>query len=213
MGSSFQTRNGSAASARSATTPAHCWSSTRLRLDWAAPASCGRSRRGDVLPDIVTVGKGPAGSYYPIAFCTWRQPHDRFFRERPLVHTSSYAGSDIGCIVALAVLDQVTEPGFLEHVQGMGARLARGLGEIDRDHPGWISAVRGRGLMFGIEGPHGGAGFDLSRACLERGVLAIAALNRPSTMQLMPPLIVEAREIDEILAILRAAVAELSSGY
>jgi acetylornithine/succinyldiaminopimelate/putrescine aminotransferase len=167
----------------------------------------------NVLPDVVTVGKGPAGSYYPIAFCTWRAPHDRFFRDRPLVHTSSYAGSDIGCVVALAVLDQLTEPGFFEHVQAMGARLARGLEDIDHDHPGWIRAVRGRGLMFGLEGPHDRAGFELSRACLKRGVLAIAALNRPSTMQLMPPLIVEAHEIDEILAVLRSAIAELAERH
>jgi acetylornithine/succinyldiaminopimelate/putrescine aminotransferase len=164
----------------------------------------------DVIPDVVTVGKGPAGSYYPIAFCTWRAPHDRFFRERPLVHTSSFAGSDIGCVVALAVLDQVTEPGFFEHVQAMGARLADGLAAIDRDYPGWIVEVRGRGLLFGIEGPHEQAGFALSRACLKRGLLAIAALNRPSTMQLMPPLISEAADIDEIVAVLRDAIKELA---
>jgi putrescine aminotransferase len=165
----------------------------------------------DVLPDVVTVGKGPAGSYYPISFCTWRAAHDRLFRERPLVHTSSYAGSDIGCVVALAVLDQITEPGFLERVQEMGARLHAGLAAIDRESPGWLREVRGRGLMFGIEGPDDHAGFELSRACLRRGVLAIAALNRPSTMQLMPPLIVSAEEIDEILAVLADAVAELAA--
>lgn len=165
----------------------------------------------DVLPDVVTVGKGPAGSYYPISFCTWRAPHDRFFRERPLVHTSSYAGSDIGCVVALAVLDQITEPGFLEHVGEMGARLKAGLEEIDRRNPGWLRAVRGGGLMFGLEGPHESSGFELARACLRRGVLTIAALNRTSTMQLMPPLIVSREEIDEILAVLADAIAELAA--
>ena len=164
-----------------------------------------------VLPDVVTVGKSPAGSYYPISFCTWRAPHDRFFRERPMVHTSSYAGSDIGCVVALAVLDEVTEPGFFEHVQAMGSRLARGLQEIDRSHPGWLREVRGFGLMFGIEGPHESSGFELSRACLRRGLLAIAALNRPSTMQLMPPLIVSPEEIDEILDVLDDSIAELAA--
>lgn len=162
-----------------------------------------------VLPDIVTVGKGPAGGYYPISFCTWRAPHDRFFRDRPLVHTSSYAGSDIGCVVALAVLDQITEPGFFEHVQAMGASLADGLEDIDRRNPGWLQAIRGRGLLLGIEGPHDAAGFELSRACLRRGLLAIAALNRTSVMQLMPPLIVSRSEVDEILCILESAIAEL----
>jgi 4-aminobutyrate aminotransferase-like enzyme len=113
-------------------------------------------------------------------------------------------------VVALAVLDQLTEPGFFEHVRAMGARLVAGLEEVDRDHPGWIRAVRGRGLMLGIEGPHDRAGFELSRGCLRRGLLAIAALNRPSTMQLMPPLIVQAHEVDEIVGILRSAVAELA---
>ncbi len=163
----------------------------------------------DVVPDVVTVGKGPAGAHYPIAFCTWRREHDRFFRERPLVHTSSFAGSDLGCIVALAVLDQVTEPGFFEHVREMGQRLVDGLQRISERTPGWIREVRGRGLMLGIEGPHPTAGFDLSRACLARGVLTIAALNRPSTMQLMPPLIIVEEEVDEVLDVIGDAVAEL----
>jgi acetylornithine/succinyldiaminopimelate/putrescine aminotransferase len=161
------------------------------------------------IPDVVTVGKGPGGAYYPIAFCTWRVCHDQFFRERPLVHTSSYAGSDLGCVVALAVLDQTTEPGFLEHVRAMGQRMADGLAAIDDRYPGWIREVRGRGLMLGIEGPHPQAGFDLSRACLRRGVLAIAALNRPSTMQLMPPLVIQPDEVDEVLAVLEDSIREL----
>jgi acetylornithine/succinyldiaminopimelate/putrescine aminotransferase len=163
-----------------------------------------------IVPDVVVLGKGPSGAYYPMSVATWRKPLDRFFQERPFVHPSSFAGADLACVVFMAVLDEVTAPGFMEHVSEMGARMEEGLERIQRHDPGWLREVRGRGLLLGLEGPGAGAGFDLARACVERGVLAIGSFNRPSTMQCLPPLIIDADEVDEVLEVIGAAVASLA---
>jgi acetylornithine/succinyldiaminopimelate/putrescine aminotransferase len=146
-----------------------------------------------------------------MSVATWRKPLDRFFQERPFVHPSSFAGADLACVVFMAVLDEVTSPGFMEHVSAMGERMEEGLQRVQRRHPGWLREVRGRGLLFGIEGPSAGAGFDLARACVKRGVLAIGSFNRPSTMQCLPPLIIKSEEVDEVLEAIGSAVDELAA--
>jgi acetylornithine/succinyldiaminopimelate/putrescine aminotransferase len=146
-----------------------------------------------------------------MSVATWRKPLDRFFQERPFVHPSSFAGADLACVVFMAVLDEVTAPGFLEHVGDMGERMHEGLMRLQRRFPGWLREVRGRGLLIGIEGPTPGAGFELAKACVERGVLAIGSFNRPSTMQCLPPMINQAEEVDEVLEIIGTSMASLAT--
>jgi 4-aminobutyrate aminotransferase-like enzyme len=50
-------------------------------------------------------------------------------------------------------------------------------------------------------------GFELTKACFGHGLLAIFAFNRQSTLQIMPPLVISAQEIDEVLERLDDAVA------
>ena len=40
-----------------------------------------------------------------------------FFDEHPFIHVSTFGGAELGCVAALAVLDVVEAPGFLERVE------------------------------------------------------------------------------------------------
>ena len=52
-------------------------------------------------------------------------------------------------------------------------------------------------------------GIDLARQAIAHGVLAIFANNRRSALIVMPPLVISAAEVDEVLAGLDAALAQV----
>jgi 4-aminobutyrate aminotransferase-like enzyme len=62
-----------------------------------------------------------------------------------------------------------------------------------------------------LETRSGALGFDLAKQCFRHGLLAIFAFNRQSTLQLMPPLVSSAEEVDELLERLGAAVAAMEA--
>ena len=77
-----------------------------------------------VVPDLLVTGKGLSGGVYPISACCFGERVDAFLGEDPIFHPSSFGGSELGAVVVAAVVDTVTEPGFLAHVRAMGDRFA-----------------------------------------------------------------------------------------
>ena len=101
-------------------------------------------------------------------------------------------------------LERVSDPALLAHVREMGARLVDGLHAINSPH---IVAVRGRGLMVGVEldvevGPVIAAGWS-------RGVIMLNAGT--NVLRLLPPLIVEPEHIDTLLAALSDILWEIDA--
>ena len=152
----------------------------------------------DVVPDILVTGKGLSGALYPMS-ATCHRPHlDQFFLANPFIHLSSFGGAALGCVAALAMLDQITEPGFMEHVQAMGDRFEDGLAELHSRYE-IVAGWRQRGLMIGFEMVDAHMGPAMSALLAQNGVLAVFANHRPSTIQIMPPLIIQPGEVDFVL--------------
>jgi acetylornithine/succinyldiaminopimelate/putrescine aminotransferase len=154
----------------------------------------------EVEPDVVVTGKGLGGGIYPIAATLMTPEVHRFYDEHPFVHVSSYGGSDIGCSIALCVLDLVEAPGFLERVEEVGLRLEKELAPVRCE-------VRRRGLFMGLKWPDEGAGVLAAKACIDAGVFAVFANNDTSVMQLLPPLVLSDAEVDELGATLVRALS------
>ncbi len=163
-----------------------------------------------VVPDVLITGKGTSAGVYPIAACCFGDRLEAHFAEDPFFHPSSYAGSELGARVIEAVVERYEDPTLLEHVEVVGARLRSGLDALVAEHPDRLVAVRGLGLMLALETCSDGLGFELTKQCFRHGLLAIFAFNRQSTLQIMPPLVISADEVDEALERLRAAVAEMA---
>jgi len=163
----------------------------------------------DVVPDILVLGKAMSGGVYPISVACYRPHLDAFFREHPFVHASAFGGAELGCVAAMAMLDQITEPGFLTHVQEMGDRLKAGLERLWADYPDLVIDVRGRGLMLGLELADDRLGPMMSVALAGNGVLALFADLRRSTVQIKPPLIIQSHEVEEVLEATDRALAQL----
>jgi putrescine aminotransferase len=161
----------------------------------------------DVVPDLLVTGKGLSAGVYPVAACCFGERVDSFFGTDPFFHPSSYGGSELGAVVVQAVVDKITEPGYLEHVVAMGDRFAAGFDELCARHPGVLVGHRGLGLMRALDTPSSEVCSRLMLAAIEQGVLAIWANNRQETLLVMPPLVIDAAEVDEVLDGLDRAAA------
>ena len=152
-----------------------------------------------VVPDLLVTGKGLSGGVYPVSACCFGDRVDSFFARDPFFHPSSFAGSELGAAVVEAVVEQLVQPGLLDHVRDMGARLERGLDSLCTRHPELFAGRRGIGLMQAIDTRSTESCYRLMMAAIEHGVLAIWANNRQETLLVMPPLVVSASEVDEIV--------------
>src|SRR3990172_2297062 len=164
-----------------------------------------------VCPDIMVCGKGMSAAIYPLSSATYRKHLQSFFDDNAFVHLSSTGGSELGCVTALAMLDQITEPGFLEHVQAMGQRFEDGLAALREKYPEVLKRLNRRGLMIGVVMSHKDCGMLMARALAARGVIAVYAHYNPHILQLMPPLVIQPEEVDEVLDAFDSAFQEVGT--
>ena len=156
-------------------------------------------QHGPIRPDVLTLAKGLA-SGLPIGAVLSRELGDAGFQ--PGDHGTTYGGSPAIAAGALATLQAVEAEGLLANAVAMGDRLAAGL----RALPG-VADVRGAGLMRAVElrdGHAAGVMADL-RA---RGVLVNAVT--PTALRLIPPLVIDAEQIDLAVATLADVLAARS---
>jgi hypothetical protein len=190
---------------------------------------CGSGRTGQyfahthdaVLPDIVTLAKGIAGGYMPLAAVVVRQHLFDRLRESGFPYGHTYIGHATACSAGVAVAKAIDDAGLLERTQIMGERFLARLREAFRDHP-FIGDIRGRGLFIGLElmqDRTSRAGFadrsnlaaELRLAALEQGLICypgsieVDGLTVPHVM-LAPPMIVEDPHFDECIEKLSAAL-------
>jgi acetylornithine/succinyldiaminopimelate/putrescine aminotransferase len=142
---------------------------------------------------------------------TCHRPHlDAFFQENPFIHFSSFGGSALGCVAALATLDQISEPGFMEHVQAMGDRFEDGFVKLHARYE-IVDTWRRRGLMIGFELIEPRMGPALVALLAQNGVTTFFSGFRPSTLQIRPPLIIQPDEVDFVLEALDRSLAFLAT--
>jgi 4-aminobutyrate aminotransferase len=156
-----------------------------------------------VEPDVICMAKGIASGFPFAALGTRRELDDRWPRGS---HGGTYGGNPLGCAAALATIDVLTGPGFLDNVEARGRQLVDGLGELARLDAGVVQ-VRGVGLMVATVFDDPARVAAVMRHCLNEGRLILMSAGTDGTvLRWMPPLVVTAAEIDEALQCFGAAL-------
>jgi len=152
-----------------------------------------------VVPDILVTAKGLSGGIYPISATIYSERLNAFFDENPFIHVSTFGGAEVGCSVALEVLDLLAETGFLEHVREMAGLFSQGFGELREKHPQILTGVHQKGLMMGLQLADPSLGPLMTLAGFRHGLLTVYANNDPSVSQILPPLIIQAPEVYQVI--------------
>jgi putrescine aminotransferase len=164
--------------------------------------------RDDVVPDVMTLAKGLSGGVVPVgAFIARPSVWTRAFGADPLLHTSTFGGSELACAAALAAMDVLEEEGLALRARALGERLLAGTREIAAEYPAVVREVRGLGLLVGAELRHEGYGGWIIPEMLKAGVTAAWTLNQQRVIRLEPPLVVTEGEIDRAVDAFRGGVA------
>lgn len=166
-----------------------------------------------VVPDIMTVAKSLGGGLYPNAAVRYRPLPDltHFIERNPDFHVSYAGGTDLGCRVAVRVLEYIEEARLWENAAARGERLKQALCNLQTENPRIIRDVRGIGLMVGIEYVHEFMGPMMSDALARHGVFAAYSGNAPQVMRFMAPITVNESELEHIIAAIRAAVRDMKT--
>jgi 4-aminobutyrate aminotransferase len=158
-----------------------------------------------VEPDLIVSGKSIGGGL-PLAGVTGRA--DVMDAVHPGGLGGTFSGNPLSCAAAVAVLDVVTEPGFLDAAQALGARLRGRLEDIASRRPE-IGEVRGLGPMLAFEFAEQSP--DRAKAVLsaafDRGLILLSCGLYGNVIRLLPPLTIPEADLDEGLAILEEALA------
>jgi ornithine--oxo-acid transaminase len=132
---------------------------TQLILD---EVQCGLGRSGkwftyqhwpEVEPDILCCAKALSGGYVPVgAIITRPKIMDAVFNsmERCVVHSNTFGQNDLAMAAAWASLNVIEEDKLVENAAEMGKYVMEKLAPLAQSCP-FVSAIRGRGLMFGID--------------------------------------------------------------
>ncbi len=160
-----------------------------------------------VVPDIMTTAKSLGGSLYPIAATVFREGLGDFLIANPFIHLSTFGGSDLGAVVALAVIDYILENDLPAHAARMGERFRAGFDTLVDRYPAILREVRQKGLMMGLQYTDDSLGPRMSYQLAQHGVMAIFTGNDTSVMRLMPSLVIQPEEVDEVLNALDLAMA------
>jgi acetylornithine/succinyldiaminopimelate/putrescine aminotransferase len=164
-----------------------------------------------VTPDIMTVAKSLGGGIYPISATIFKEEINDFFIPHPFVHLSTFGGSDLGCIVALATIEYIIKNDLPGNAEKMGQRFRAGFDRLLGEYPDLLLEVRQKGLMMGLQYTNESIGPRMTKKLSDRGVLAVYTGNDPSICRLMPPLVITPEEVDEVLNALEDSMKELST--
>jgi adenosylmethionine-8-amino-7-oxononanoate aminotransferase len=169
------------------------------------------SEQCGLRPDLMCLGKGITGGYLPMAATVANQRvYQQFLgpdlSERTLYHGHSYGGNALAAAVALKHLELLLSSNVLSNVRERSAQLRQALRVIERHAA--VRETRLVGLMGAVE-------LDTSRderlarrtcaAMVRRGVLSRSMGN---VVTVVPPLTITAAEIERIVSVLDAALAE-----
>jgi adenosylmethionine-8-amino-7-oxononanoate aminotransferase len=122
-------------------------------------------------------------------------------------HGVTYSGHATACAVAQANLDVLVEEQLVARVAGLIPELDRALAPL-ADHP-LVQEVRtGPALVAGVQLRAEVPGDQLARHCITNGVLL--RIITDNTVQISPPFVVEADDLQQIGATLHNALDALS---
>lgn len=164
---------------------------------------CGLGRTGEMFayehyriePDIMTLAK-PLGGGMPIGATLAKEKIASFFE--PGNHASTFGGNPVVCSAALAFLKVLEEENLVERARKKGEYFREELEKL-RETFSFIKEIRGKGLMIGLRLTFPGK--NMVEKCREEGLLINCTTD--NVLRFLPPLIVEKKDIDEAIEILK----------
>ncbi|RME99711.1 MAG: aminotransferase class III-fold pyridoxal phosphate-dependent enzyme [Bacteroidetes bacterium] len=149
----------------------------------------------NIEPDLITVAKG-MGNGFPIGGVLIHPKH----QPRYGLLGTTFGGNHLACAAGIAVLDVIAEEKLMDHAAAVGSYLLDALSDLTG-----IVAVRGKGLMIGVELDRPAAPLR-KQLLFEEGIFTGSAAQA-NTIRLLPPLNITLEQAECLIAGLRAVLS------
>jgi len=163
-----------------------------------------------ILPDIICLSKSLSGGYMPIGcMCVepilWEETYGKM--KNATLISNTFGGNNLACVAAIKTLSIIQEEQLDKKAYDLGIYALGLLTQVKNRHKNIIKAVRGRGLMIGIEfnnlkGVIPDKTMELMMATViskmmnEYKIITSYTSNNPAVLRVEPPLIVTKEQIN-----------------
>ena len=171
-----------------------------------------------VEPDMMQFAKAVTSGYFPFGGVGVNDRIAELLDDSatPWMHAYTYSAHPVGCAVALRTMDIILDEDFPAQAAAKGEHLLAGLKAALADHPN-VGEVRGKGLMCAVEMVQDKATKAEFPATDNIGVKVHAATQRRGLFSrlrgdvfcLAPPVVTTTAQLDRMVGILAAAIAEV----
>lgn len=151
-----------------------------------------------VKPHLITIAKG-MGNGFPIGGVLIHPD----IKPWPGMLGTTFGGSHLACAAAMAVLEVIRDEQLIQNASSTGNYLMDALHKMDG-----IAAVRGMGLMIGLDVP--GKMNELRNHLVYRKRI-FTGESKPDTMRLLPPLSLTREQAGMFLMALNESITELNA--
>ena len=159
-----------------------------------------------VTPDIMVIGKGITGGMYPISCCVVSERAGKWLKEDGFAHMSTAGGAELGCIVALKVLEITQRPEVVSMVRYVSDFIRAGLDEIQSVYPDFFIGIRQNGVVMGLEFNDPEGAKPVMKHLYQNGVWAIFSTLDPSVLQFKPGILMTQSMSEDLLRRVEIAI-------
>jgi putrescine aminotransferase len=163
---------------------------------------------GEVVPDIMCLGKAIGGGVMPLAAFVSTPKIWEVLVPNPVIHSTTFGGNPIACAAGIAAITVTLEEDLPGQAAMKGQFVLKALRELQARYPGVLTAVRGKGLLIGIEFPSDAIGYAFAAALFRRGVLVAGTYSKARTIRIEPALDIPMTLLHEMLNRVEDALKE-----
>lgn len=174
----------------------------------------GNGRTGDffsfeeagITPDMICLSKSIGGGL-PLAVLLMRPELDQW---KPGEHTGTFRGNNLAFVAAVEGIEYWRTPDLSEAVKYKSNVLRKALEEMSKNElADYETAVRGRGLMLGLEIKNAGFPGEISAKAFEKGLIIELAGSENQVLKFLPSLTISEDELLKGLEIIRESIKEI----
>ncbi len=158
-----------------------------------------------VVPDIVVMAKALGGGLPLGALCSRNELLGTLSHDPPLGHITTFGGHPLSCAAGLAALNVCVRERLCARAATTGQEIVHRLLAMRAPE---IAAVRGLGMIVGIEFRDAAVAHRFVAATLARGVIVNWTLNADNVVRLAPALTIVPDEVDFALSAMKKALDE-----
>ncbi|MCK1813743.1 aspartate aminotransferase family protein [Streptomyces sp. XM4011] len=162
-------------------------------------------------PDAVLLGKALGGGVQPVSAVVATPELYAPLAADPFLHTTTFSGHPLGAAAGVAALR--TAEALAPRGRHLAEVFGSGLSGLVARHAPLVTAVRGQGLLWGLEFATPAAAGEVLIELGRRGLIVSPCLGRPETLRLLPPLVATDEDAGEALDLLDAVCAAVPDDF